>query len=56
MHLGTREVELLGDERDGGGGDVPEVVLHTVQHLEERPRTALHLRQDAADGFTLGGG
>jgi hypothetical protein len=46
VHLGAGQVELLGDEPDGPGVDVPELLLERVEDRQERPTTAGVLRDD----------
>ena len=39
MHLGTRQVQLLCDERNGARGNEPQRRLHGMQHFQQRAWT-----------------
>ena len=54
VHFGARQVELIGDQRDRGGGHMPQRIVHPMQHFEQAAGARLVDRDDAQHGFTLG--
>ena len=53
VNLCAREVQLLGDHRDGSSGNAAEGRLHAVQYFEERTRSVTVLGHDASNSGTL---
>ena len=53
VNLRARDVQLLGDHRDGPGWDVAEGRLDAVQYFEERTRSLTVLGHDATNSGAL---
>src|SRR5579883_374467 len=53
MDFGARQVELGGDERYRRRWDISELGLNRVQHLNQRPRPPLEIRDDPSHGLTV---
>src|SRR5690606_22860392 len=54
MDLGTREVQLGGDEGHRAAWDEPQRGLHPVENLQEGPRARAQARYDLENGLPLG--
>ena len=50
MHIGTREVQSQGNLGDGLRWDPAQLILHIVQHRQERPEPPCMGSQDTVDG------
>ena len=56
MYFRAREVQLFGDQGNGGGGNISKCRLDGVQHFQERSGTSLQIRRDALHYGAFGRG